>query len=46
MNRVNKRGLVTFELLGILLIPGALTVFVTYKIISKLPILNKLVLQK
>ena len=46
MSKLNKTGLATIEILSVLLIPGALTLFFVYKIASKVPILNRLILPK
>ena len=41
MKNLNKRGMVSLEILAIILIPGALTAFLAYKIASKVPVIKR-----
>lgn len=36
MKKLNKRGLASLEIIALLTIPGALTMFIIYKIATKL----------
>ena len=46
MKNLNKRGIVSLEILAIILIPGALTAFLAYKVASKIPGVKRYVPQK
>ena len=42
MKKLNKKGTVALELLALIVVPGALTAFIVYKIGKKLGLTKKL----